>query len=438
MHMSENNNVVVVGLGYIGLPTAVVLANHGSRVVGVDINQANVERINRGEIPFVEPGLEEQLAHVVAEGTLSATTETPHGEAYIVAVPTPFKDNYEGDLSYIRAASANIAPQLHGDELIILESTSPPQTTRKMAEHILELRPDLSLDGADGKPAIHVAHCPERVLPGKVMEELITNDRIIGGMTREATRRAKALYATFCVGELLETDDVTAEMAKLTENSFRDVNIAFANELSLIADKLGIDVWELIELANHHPRVNILQPGPGVGGHCIAVDPWFIVSSAPEESRLIRTAREVNDAKPEWVISKVKEAAEGIAAPVVAALGLAFKPDIDDLRESPALEITKRLAEEFPHGTILAVEPHVAKLPPALEGRKNVRFAEPQDAIKHADVVVLLVDHQQFRLLPKGILDGKQIVDTKGLWRPGKSSALTVNTTSIPIVAAAR
>ncbi|VEI50391.1 UDP-N-acetyl-D-mannosamine dehydrogenase [Kocuria rosea] len=434
--MSEQRSVVVVGLGYIGLPTAVVLANYGSRVIGVDINQANVERINRGEIPFVEPGLEEQLARAVIEGNLTASTEMPSGEAYIVAVPTPFTSNYEGDLSYIHAAATSIAPQLRGDELIILESTSPPQTTRKMAEFIIEQRPDLSLDGCEGKPAIHVAHCPERVLPGKVMEELITNDRIIGGMTPEAARRAKELYSTFCVGQLLETDDVTAEMAKLTENSFRDVNIAFANELSLIADRLNIDVWELIELANHHPRVNILQPGPGVGGHCIAVDPWFIVSAAPEEARMIRTAREVNDAKPEWVVQKVKEATEGMPVPVVAALGLSFKPDIDDLRESPAIDITKRLAEEMSHGTILAVEPHVADLPSALRGLKNVRFAEVLDAVKRADVVVLLVDHQQFAKLPKGILDGKQVVDTKGLWRPGKSSALTVNTTSSPIAAA--
>ncbi|MHC5560394.1 UDP-N-acetyl-D-mannosamine dehydrogenase [Kocuria sp. U4B] len=432
--MSEQKNVVVVGLGYIGLPTAVVLAIHGSRVFGVDINEANVARINRGEIPFVEPGLEEQLAAAVAEGTLTASTEMPHGDAYIVAVPTPFKDDYEGDLSYILSASKAIAPQLRGDELIILESTSPPRTTRKMAEFLLELRPDLSLDGADGKPVIHVAHCPERVLPGRVMEELITNDRIIGGMSKEATRRAKALYATFCVGQLLETDDVTAEMAKLTENSFRDVNIAFANELSLIADKLGIDVWELIELANHHPRVNILQPGPGVGGHCIAVDPWFIVSSAPGQSRLIRTAREVNDGKPQWVIDRVKDAVEGLDVPVVAALGLAFKPDIDDLRESPALEITKRLAQDIPHGTVLAVEPNVAELPQRLQEIRNLRFAQYLDAIQRADVVVLLVDHLQFRTLPKGILDGKTVIDTKGLWRPGRSAVPPITTTTLPVI----
>lgn len=429
--MFDCKTIVVVGLGYIGLPTAVVLANHGFQVLGVDINAANVERINRGEIPFVEPGLEDQLAKVVADGSLSASTETPHGDAYIIAVPTPFMDNYEGDLSYIKAAMKTIAPKLRGGELIILESTSPPRTTQQMARFLIDCRPDLSVDGVDGKLVIHIAHCPERVLPGKVMEELITNDRIIGGMTPEATRRAKALYKEFCIGSLLETDDVTAEMAKLTENSYRDVNIAFANELSLIADKLGIDVWELIDLANHHPRVNVLQPGPGVGGHCIAVDPWFIVSAAPAESQLIRTAREVNDNKPRWVVSKVEEAAAGMKNPTIAALGLSFKPNIDDLRESPALEITRSLAVRLPQSVILAAEPNVVDLPPRLAELTNIHFAEYLDAIKRADIVVLLVDHLQFQTLPKGILDGKSVVDTKGQWRFGKQSTRAV-TSSMP------
>ncbi|MDO5368508.1 nucleotide sugar dehydrogenase, partial [Kocuria sp.] len=275
--MSNSLEVVFVGLGYIGLPTAVVMANHGVRVHGVDVNASAVERIQRGEVTIVEPGLEEQLKKAVDSGQLTASTEMQQGNAFVIAVPTPFKDNYEGDLSYIMSAAESIAPQLRGDEVVILESTSPPKTTQKLAAKILELRPDLSVDGADGKPVIHFAYCPERILPGKAMEELVSNDRIIGGRTPEAARRATEVYASFCEGELLATDDVTAEMAKLTENSFRDVNIAFANELSLISDNLGINVWELIELANHHPRVNILQPGPGVGGHCIAVDPWFIV-----------------------------------------------------------------------------------------------------------------------------------------------------------------
>ena len=415
--MSEPLEVVFVGLGYIGLPTAVVMANHGVRVHGVDVNASAVERIQRGEVTIVEPGLEEQLKQAVDSGRLTATTEMQHGDAFVIAVPTPFKENYEGDLTYIMSAAESIAPQLRGDETVILESTSPPRTTEKLAAKIMELRPDLSQDGADGKPIVHFAYCPERILPGKALEELITNDRIIGGRTPEAARRAREVYASFCEGALLETDDVTAEMSKLTENSFRDVNIAFANELSLIADKLGIDVWELIELANHHPRVNILQPGPGVGGHCIAVDPWFIVAADRENSRLIRTAREVNDGKPKWVISKVEEACSHVESPVIAALGLAFKANIDDLRESPAMNITKDLAEHVSHATVLAVEPNVSELPKGLQGLANVEFADYQDAIERADVILLLVDHDEFKTLPATALKGKAVVDTKGLWR---------------------
>lgn len=415
-----SQTVSFVGLGYIGLPTAVVMANHGVQVTGVDINAQNVERISRGEVTIVEPGLEEGLQRAIASGNLTATTQVPHTDAYILAVPTPFTENYEGDLSYVFAAAESIAPQLQGDELIILESTSPPLSTQKMAEKILSLRPDLAADGTenpDGKPVLYFAHCPERILPGKAMEELITNDRIIGGRTPEATRRATEIYASFCTGELLPTDDVTAEMAKLTENSFRDVNIAFANELSLIADNLGVNVWELIELANHHPRVNILQPGPGVGGHCIAVDPWFIVAADRENSRLIRTAREVNDGKPEWVISKVRNAAQGLEKPVVAALGLAFKADIDDLRESPALNITQDLAQAMPEARILTAEPNVSELPAKLAGLENVELTEYTQAVEEADVVLLLVDHQQFKSLPAAALKGKTVIDTKGIWR---------------------
>lgn len=412
--------IAFIGLGYIGLPTAVVMANHGLKVTGIDINAANVERINRGEVTIVEPGLEEQLQKAINSGNLKATTEVVHADVYILAVPTPFKDDYEGDLSYIMAAAENIAPQLVGGELVILESTSPPQTTEKMAQHILTLRPDLVADGAENpenKPVLYFAHCPERILPGYAMEELITNDRIIGGQTPRATEIATEVYGSFCTGELLPTDDVTAEMAKLTENSFRDVNIAFANELSLIADKLGIDVWELIRLANHHPRVNILQPGPGVGGHCIAVDPWFIVSADRENSNLIRTAREVNDGKPEWVINKVRDAAGSAPQPVVAALGLAFKPNIDDLRESPAMDITQRLTQELPGATVLAVEPNVSALPAKLKGIGNLEFDTYESAINRADVVVLLVDHEEFKAVPATALAGKQVVDTKGIWR---------------------
>lgn len=413
-------SVAFVGLGYIGLPTSVTMANHGVSVTGVDINEDNVARINRGEVTIVEPGLEESLKKAVESGNLKATTLMPHADVYILAVPTPFKENYEGDLSYVFAAAESIAPVLEGDELVILESTSPPLSTQKMAEKILSLRPDLVADGAqnpENKPVVHFAHCPERILPGQAMEELITNDRIIGGQTPEATRRATEVYASFCTGELLPTDDKTAEMAKLTENSFRDVNIAFANELSLIADNLSISVWELIELANHHPRVNILQPGPGVGGHCIAVDPWFIVSADRENSNLIRTAREVNDGKPNWVVDKVNNAVQHLEQPTVAVLGLAFKANIDDLRESPALNITKRLSSVLPAAKILAVEPNVASLPTSLSALENVRLSDLDEATQAADVVLLLVDHDEFTEFDPATLEGKTIVDTKGIWR---------------------
>lgn len=412
-------SVAFVGLGYIGLPTSVTMANHGLEVTGVDINEENVARINRGEVTIVEPGLEEHLGKAIESGNLTATTVMPHADAYILAVPTPFAENYEGDLSYVFAAAESIAPLLVGDELVVLESTSPPRSTQKMAEKILALRPDLVADGTpnpDDKPVIYFAHCPERILPGKAMEELITNDRIIGGQTEEATRRATEIYATFCTGELLPTNDTTAEMAKLTENSFRDVNIAFANELGLISDSLGINVWELIELANHHPRVNILQPGPGVGGHCIAVDPWFIVAADPDNSRLIRTAREVNDAKPQSVVDKTKHAVQGLEHSTVAVLGLSFKADIDDLRMSPALSIATDLAGSLPETDVLAVEPNVSALPAQLEALENVRLTELED-IDAADVVLLLVDHKEFKELPATALKGKTIIDTKGIWR---------------------
>lgn len=412
--------VAFVGLGYIGLPTAVVMATNGVDVTGIDTNATNVARINRGEVTIVEPGLEEELQEALKSGSFWASTDYVHAETYIVAVPTPFGDNYEVDTAYVFAVADSIAPLLKGGELIILESTSPPHTTRRMAERILANRPDLVADGAsnsDGLPVIYFAHCPERILPGNAMEELVTNDRIIGGMTPEATERATQVYRSFCKGKLLATDDVTAEMAKLTENSFRDVNIAFANELSLICDNLGIDVWELIELANHHPRVNILQPGPGVGGHCIAVDPWFIVSADPENSRLIRSAREINDGKPEWVLGKIHSAIEQATTKKVAVLGLAFKANIDDLRESPALGITERLASSQPDVEVLAVEPNITDLPAQLQERDNVRLTDLGAALQEAEIVVVLVDHDEFKDVPATALKGKTIIDTKGLWR---------------------
>lgn len=419
--MSEH--LAFVGLGYIGLPTAVVMANSGLNVTGVDVMPEKVESINRGEVTIVEPGLEEALQAALDSGRFKTSTEMPKADAYIIAVPTPFTDNHDVDMKFIYSAAESIAPQLEGDELVVLESTSPPRTTERMAQRILELRPDLKRDGddaSDSDKVIYFAHCPERILPGKAMEELRTNDRIIGGMTPEATRRAKAIYSSFCQGELLETNDRTAEMAKLTENSFRDVNIAFANELSLICDELDINVWELIELANHHPRVNILQPGPGVGGHCIAVDPWFIVSTAPETSNLIRTAREVNDGKPEWVLKKISDAADQFGdSPTIALLGLAFKPDIDDLRESPALEIAKEVAGAFPNAKIPVVEPNIDKLPASLANFDNVALTGLNDAIEVADVIALLVDHREFlglNIRPEESLKAQSVIDTRGIW----------------------
>ncbi|MFC7877397.1 UDP-N-acetyl-D-mannosamine dehydrogenase [Isoptericola sp. NPDC057391] len=409
------NTVGVIGLGYIGLPTAAILASKDVKVIGVDVNPSTVEAVNRGDVPFVEPDLATYVAGAVQQGTLRATDVPEPADAFIVAVPTPFRGDHEPDLSYIRGAAQAIAPVLRGGELLILESTSPPGATRKMAEWVLEARPDLSLDGADGRPRIHVAHCPERVLPGRVMIELVTNDRIVGGLTPEAAEMAKELYTAFCQGEILLTDSTTAEMAKLVENSFRDVNIAFANELSLIADKVGVDVWELIRLANHHPRVNILQPGPGVGGHCIAVDPWFLVDAAPEQARLIRTAREVNDHKPQWVVDQVLDAVRGIERPTIAALGLAFKADIDDLRESPAVEAVRRIAEQAPGAEIRVVEPHVNQLPSeALKGQVVLARDVPS-AVDGADVAVLLVDHAEFRGFRDLLTALPRLVDTRGV-----------------------
>lgn len=398
----SSTSVCVVGLGYIGLPTAAILASNGVEVIGVDINERTVEAVNRGDVPFVEPDLATYVAGAVTQGTLRATTKPEAADAFIVAVPTPFTDGHKPDLSYIQAAAEAIAPHLSAEALVILESTSPPQATQQMAEWILAARPDLSLDGSEGRARIHVAHCPERVLPGRVMIELVTNDRIVGGLTADAAERAKELYQVFCQGEILLTDAVTAEMAKLVENSYRDVNIAFANELSLISADLGIDVWELIRLANHHPRVNILQPGPGVGGHCIAVDPWFIVDAAPERAQLIRTAREVNDRKPRFVADQISRRAP--AQSTVALLGLTYKPDIDDMRESPAIEVTKTLALSRPDLTVHVVDHHVAKLPQQLDLLPNVSL-EPLSSLDVSGArAYVLVAHQEFATI-EGALD---------------------------------
>lgn len=408
--------VCIVGLGYIGLPTAAVFASRGLQVIGVDVNPRIVETINTGNVHIEEPDLDIVVRSVVLSGNLRAALKPEPADAFIVAVPTPFKDGHKPDMSYIQSAADSLAPVLRKGNLVILESTSPVGATEQLGAWLAERRPDLRFpQPGDADADIHLAHCPERVLPGQVLSELVENDRVIGGTTKKSIKLATALYKIFVKGECVATDVRTAELAKLTENAFRDVNIAFANELSLICDRLNIDVWELISLANRHPRVNILQPGPGVGGHCIAVDPWFIVDSAPEQARLIHAARTVNDSKPGFVVDKILTAIQGLNKPVVACLGLAFKPNIDDLRESPSVEVTRRIADSGHQ--VLAVEPHVQELPEELKGLPNVRLASVEEALAQASVIALLVDHEAFRLIERGQLAGKSIVDTRGFWR---------------------
>lgn len=411
------NSVCLIGLGYIGLPTAAMLASRKIKVVGVDINQHAVETINRGEIHIVEPELDIIVQAAVSQGYLRATTEPEPADAFLIAVPTPFMGDHEPDLSYVEAAAKSIAPVLKKGDLVILESTSPVGTTEQMTVWLAHARPDLTFPHQAGTQAdVNVAYCPERVLPGKVVHELVSNDRVIGGMTQRCSQRATELYKTFVEAKCIPTNAKTAEMCKLTENSFRDVNIAFANELSIICGRLGINVWELIKLANLHPRVNILQPGPGVGGHCIAVDPWFIVSKTPEEARLIHTARQVNDGKPHYVVAEVVAAATGMADPVIACLGLAFKPEIDDLRESPAMEVVHLLAE-LKIGQIFAVEPHIKQMPASLAGFGNIELVSSEEAVRRANIIVMLVSHQSFYEIDTGLLEGKHVIDTRGVWQ---------------------
>ncbi|OOR99924.1 UDP-N-acetyl-D-mannosamine dehydrogenase [Haemophilus paracuniculus] len=420
--MKTFNTISVIGLGYIGLPTATAFASAGKRVLGVDVNPVAVETINQGKIHIVEPDLDVAVHRAVEQGKLSASLTVQPADAFLIAVPTPFKGDYQPDLAYVEAAAKSIAPVLKKGDLVVLESTSPVGATESVEQWLKQARPDLSFPTDAGENAdIHLAYCPERVLPGKIMTELFENDRVIGGLTPKCAEQAVALYQIFVKGECIQTNARTAEMCKLTENSFRDVNIAFANELSLICDKLNISVWELIALANRHPRVNILQPGAGVGGHCIAVDPWFIVAQAPEQARLIRTAREVNDHKPHWVIDKVKSAladcvtAKNVKASEVkiACLGLAFKPDIDDLRESPSVEITAELAD-WHSDEVWAVEPNVAELPKSLAGK--VKLVDFENALEQADILVLLVDHKPFKAKPVSEIRQRWIVDTRGIW----------------------
>ena len=415
------STVSVIGLGYIGLPTAAMFASRKVKVIGVDINQHAVDTINQGQIHIVEPELDMIVHAAVTEGFLRASTKPEPAEAFLIAVPTPFKGDHVPDLSYVRAAAESIAPVLKKGDMVILESTSPVGTTEQMLQWLVAARPDLCfpVEGAVASDIdVNVAYCPERVLPGHVIRELVQNDRIIGGLSPACSKRAADIYRVFVEGELLFTNARTAEMAKLTENAFRDVNIAFANELSLISDNLDINVWELIKLANHHPRVNILQPGCGVGGHCIAVDPWFIVDKTPEQARLIRTAREVNDYKPQWVLEKVRAAVDALVATgrdeasiTVALLGLSFKPNIDDLRESPALQIAKLFAAET-RTSLLLVEPNIDTLPAAMA---NQALGSVEDAISRADVIVLLVNHREFSGIKAKLKQHTRVIDAVGI-----------------------
>lgn len=379
-----------MGLGYIGLPTAIIAAKHGVEVIGVDVNQAVVDKTNSGNLHIVEEGLEELLREVIASGNFKAYTTPQEADAYFIVVPTPFKGNHEPDISFVEAATKMVLPLLKDGDLYVIESTSPVGTTEKMAELIFTLRPEL-------KGKVHIAYCPERVLPGNIIYELVNNDRVIGGIDSASTEKAKEFYSHFVKGELHTTNSRTAEMCKLTENASRDVQIAFANELSLICDKAGINVWELIELANKHPRVNILQPGCGVGGHCIAVDPYFISSAFPTESRIISEARGINNYKAEWCAKKVRQVMldfelENHRSPAVAMMGLAFKPNIDDLRESPAKSIASRVMQSCNNANVMVVEPNIKE--------HNVfKLTDYKTAYETADIVVFLVNHREFAAL---------------------------------------
>jgi UDP-N-acetyl-D-mannosaminuronic acid dehydrogenase len=395
-----------IGLGYIGLPTAIIAAKHGIKVVGVDINPKVVELTNQGHLHIIEPGMEELLQEVIANKMFKATERPEVSDAYFIVVPTPFKGNHQPDISYVEAATRSVIPLLKKDDLYVIESTSPVGTTEKMAQLIFSQRPEL-------KGQIHIAYCPERVLPGNVIHELIHNDRVIGGIDEAATVKAKDFYKLFVKGNLHHTNSKTAELCKLTENSSRDVQIAFANELSLICDKAGINVWKLIELANKHPRVNILQPGCGVGGHCIAVDPYFITSEFPDESVLINHARQVNNHKPRWCAEKIRSTMLKFELyhkrkPVLALMGLAFKPNIDDLRESPSKQIVMKVMQGCNNNNILVVEPNI-------ETHSVFKLTDYKEAYSKADIIVMLTAHDQFKTLPYD--DSKIILDFCGIYK---------------------
>ncbi len=407
--------VAVLGLGYIGLPTAAVIARTGVQVLGVDVTQSVVDTVNSGKVHIEEVDLDGLVSGVVARGNLRAATMIEPADIFVIAVPTPFGENHAPNIGYVLQAATTIATVLKAGDVVILESTSPVGTTEKVRDLLATLRPDLKVPGKSGEGAdIAIAYCPERVLPGRILVELIDNDRVIGGITPRCARKALAFYRRFVRGACITTTSRAAEMTKLTENAFRDVNIAFANELSLIADTMGVDVWEVIRLANRHPRVNILSPGPGVGGHCIAVDPWFLVSAAPEQSPLIRTAREVNDGKVAHTIARAIDLIERLPSVPVACLGLAFKANIDDFRESPALKVAADLAKLF-GDRIRIVEPYADALPPAFDGTA-ARLIDIDTAIETCPIMIVLVDHEVFRSVPLDERADKLVYDTRGIW----------------------
>lgn len=415
------NSVTVVGLGYIGLPTAAALATQRINVLGVDVDPKIIEKINRGEIHIVEPELDVAVQAAVTRGFLTAAIKPEPADAFLIAVPTPFKGDHEPDLSYIEKAAASIAPVIKRGDLVVLESTSPVGATEQLSVWLAEHRPDLSFPHNAGESSdIRVAHCPERVLPGKVMYEISNNDRVVGGITPACATRARELYETFVRGECLLTDARTAEMCKLAENAARDVNIALANELANVCDQFDINAWKLIELANRHPRINILQPGPGVGGHCIAVDPWFIISQSRDKTPLLQAARHVNDSRPTQVIGQVLEAvaaykqSKGIneGEITIACFGLAFKADIDDLRESPSMDIALELAKMH-SGKVIGVEPNISELPAGVE--TSLVLESLEQALLSADIYLLLVDHREFKRF-NPTQAGRVTIDTRGIW----------------------
>lgn len=407
--------VAVLGLGYIGLPTAAVIARTGATVLGVDVHQSVVDTVNSGKVHIEEIDLDGLVSGVVARGKLRASLQIEAADVFVIAVPTPFGRDHVPDIGYVLKAATSVAIVLKPGDVVVLESTSPVGTTEKVAALLSQLRPDLKIPGhCSGTADVAIAYCPERVLPGRILVELIDNDRVIGGVTPRCARKALQFYRRFVRGACITTSAKAAEMTKLAENAFRDVNIAFANELSLVADRMGVDVWEVIRLANRHPRVNILSPGPGVGGHCIAVDPWFLVSAAPEETPLIRTAREVNDGKVEHVIARAGALIEAHPQERVAVLGLAFKANIDDFRESPALKVARALAERF-GPRVAIVEPYAAELPEDFAGL-GAALVDVDTAIETCGTFVVLVDHDVFRSIPLEERSGKQVYDTRGIW----------------------